>query len=69
MNSKVQKPLIEFIGRCKFGTWMCDFQFESINYADNEVACSINSSINRVSKTFIIEIEDADIELCNERKE
>lgn len=69
MNSKVQKPLIEFIGRCKFGTWMCDFQFESINYADCDVACSINSSINRVSKTFIIEIGNEDTELCNERKE
>lgn len=69
MNSKVKKPLIEFIGRCKFGTWMCDFQFESINYADHEVACSINSSINRVSKTFIIEIEDGDTELRDKGQE
>lgn len=37
---------------------MCDFQFKHINYANSEIARSINAGINYNNTTFIIEVEE-----------
>ncbi len=59
MNKRIIKPLIEFIscGGHK-GSWVTDFQFMHINYADNEICCSINAGINYNNTTFLIEFGD-----------
>lgn len=57
MNSRVVKPLVEFLGVADGGTWMCDFQFMHINYASRDIACGINKGIDYNNTTFIIEIE------------
>lgn len=59
MNKRIIKPLLEFIGGGEHkGIWITDFQFRHINYADDEICCSINASINRNCTTFLIEFED-----------
>jgi len=58
MNSRIIKPLAQFLGGAKRGVYMCDFQFMHINYTSQEIACGINAGINYNNTTFIIEVEE-----------
>ena len=58
MNSRIIKPLSQFLVAAKPGVYICDFQFMHINYVNQEVACSINAGINYNNTTFIILVEE-----------
>ncbi len=58
MNSRIVKPLIEFLSKSSGGVYMADFQFHHINYVSDEIACTINAGINYNNTTFIIEIDE-----------
>lgn len=58
MNSRVIKPLTEFLLQAEPGMWMCDFQFHHINYTSRDLSCTIHAGINYNNTTFIIEIEE-----------
>ena len=55
MNSRIVKPLIDFLENADMGIWIADFQFHHINYSSKDIACSINAGINYNNTTFIIE--------------
>ena len=58
MNSRIIKPFLQFMGGVEAGTYMCDFQFQHINYVNKDIACSINAGINYNNTTFIIEVNE-----------
>lgn len=58
MNKRIVKPLLQFVGGgAEPGTYMCDFQFQHINYANHDIACCVNAGIDRNATIFIIEVE------------
>lgn len=65
MNSLIIKPLAKFVKTAQSGTWICDFQFNNISFASKDIACTIRTRVN--ATTFVIDIEDEDIDLCNKR--
>lgn len=67
MNSQILKPLAKFVKNARSGTYICDFQFNHISFASKDMACTIRARVNASSTTFVIDIEDEDIDLCNKR--
>ena len=65
MNSRIIKPLIQFLKKAESGVWLCDFQFKHINYANQELSCTINAGVSKNETIFVVDIEsENDCEGC-----
>lgn len=65
MNSQILKPLAKFVKNAGSGTYICDFQFNRINYASKDIACTIRARVHASATTYIIDVKDEDKIMCD----
>ena len=69
MKTRSIKPILEFVRIALPDTYYIDTQFGEIHYVSNDISANISARIDACGDVYIIEIDEDNTELCDERKE